>query len=72
MTVQFVAPSDEALDQVAQSICLELGRQNPMFLRPEVWHGLAIYLKGIATVHVRIANARPEQATSFTRRPRVA
>ena len=57
MTVQFVPPSDEALYQVAHSICVELGRQNPVCLRPEVCHGLALYLNIVAAVHVRMANA---------------
>lgn len=72
MTVRLVTPSDEAIDQAAHSICVELGQRNPAFLRPEVWHGLALYLKVIAVIHVRIANARPDINTTYTGRSRVA
>ena len=66
MRVNYVAPSDKAIEAMAQSICKELGQQNPLFRPSEIWRGLAEHLKIVMAIRVRIANARQAEQHTQT------
>jgi hypothetical protein len=58
------APPNEVIDQLARSICAELGQGDPRFQTPEIREGLAAYLRTVSAIHVRLFNGQPTESTT--------
>lgn len=51
-------PSEQSIRDTAVGICQQLGQTDPRFLDPEIWGGLADFLKVVAHIEVNRLNAQ--------------
>lgn len=55
-------PSERSIRETAMGICQQLGQTDPQFLDPEIWGGLAEFLKVVSHIEVNRLNAQdPDQ-----------